>query len=141
MSEESIPRELLASLERTAERFPGQPAWRSLAAKAREAVAGPEGAQADGGRPSDDEAPQRSTCWCCDRRPSSGEHGLCDLCRELYEPRSARVVGDLCDCGHPPEGRQVYIYTPGRTGHVLCGRDCVCAHWRGLFGFFLRRSS
>ena len=140
MHEESIPQELLASLDRTAERFSGQPVWRSLAERAREALACPLGLQADDGHPSDGEKPQQTTCWCCGRHPPGSDCGLCDLCEGLYERRSARVVAEGCDCGHSPESPHVYIYTPGRAAHVLCGQDCVRAHWRRLFGFFLRRS-
>jgi len=141
MHEESTHEELLASLERIAERFPGQPVWRSLAEKAKDAVADLSGTRAGDGWQADGEGLQQCACWCCDRRPPGSKQGLCDLCRQLYEPRSARVVADACDCGHAPQGPEVYIYTPSRPGHVLCGEDCVKAHWRRLFSFLLRRSS
>ena len=141
MNTGTTSREIPAILEGIAERFPGQPVWRALAMKAKQAVEGNFSFRADSSPPPSENVTPRKACLCCGRHPAGGDHGLCDQCRGLYEPCSPRVVSDSCDCGHPPQGLQVYIYTPDKHGYVLCSMNCVRDHWRELFGFFLRRSS
>lgn len=83
---------------------------------------------------------QRS-CWCCGRQREPLVNGLCGNCAGLYAAASARIGGGACDCGHSPTARSIYMYDDGRRASSLCSADCVKAHWRELFAFFLRRRS
>ena len=84
--------------------------------------------------PSDD--PQR--CPCCQLAAIEDE-GLCHSCQALYKIRPADMSMGICDCGHLPGGKHIYIYKSRQGDKVFCSTACLRRNWLDLFGFFVRR--
>ena len=138
---EAVVHECVAILNRLAMLYPEQPAWHDMALRLQDELAQGQLVRSAPTPVDEKGSATAQSCGCCRCRPAADGVGLCAACAALYKAVTARAITGRCDCGHAPTGPVVFVYQGPDDRPVLCGLDCVARHWRGVFSFFIRRSS
>lgn len=130
--------QLKGELERLVQEYPGHKEWRELLDQVRNdtAIQDERTYPRTEPIPPPNEPCTGSPCWVCGITPSTGTAGMCHECAGMYRSISAGAIADLCSCRHTATGSKVYVYRKGGTEELLCGRECVRAHFNKIFGLF-----
>lgn len=116
-------------LDRIIEYFPHQPQWQHLKQKfIREYRA-----YKDIYDPSNNS----DKCQCCGREPAV-EDVFCSKCLVFFSKHSSDIIIGECDCGHLPQGPDIFLFSPYGRLHSLCSIECVKTYYQKLFGPLLR---
>lgn len=129
----TIVDQLARELRQLAREEPEEPMWKRLYARVRR--------ESGASNPRSRRAPCKPTapapveplCWLCEVAPPAENSSMCVDCTMMYRSVSARMAPDRCDCGHPPDGTEIYLHEEGRSKESLCGRSCVKRHYEDRF--------
>lgn len=77
-------------------------------------------------------------CRCCGIRESVDEDVFCRECLVFFSRRSSDIVIGKCDCGHLPQGPDIFLFNPYGRLNSLCSIKCVKEYYQNLFGPLLR---
>lgn len=132
--------QLAKELEQLACDYPEESIWKRLGARVRREA----GSSHRSPRPrpksppkTDPVVPSEQLCWLCEVATPAENSSMCVDCTIMYRSVSARMAPDRCDCGHPPDGTEIYLCREGGTEESLCGRSCVKRHFEDQFRPFL----